>query len=104
MSAPVRVATKYRALTIDTGAELNLLSDKAFLTLRLSLNLPVQWHDSHVLVSGADGKIFHPLGSELIRFRFHRRAKPVTKILGVKRLRSTLRWLFGFANIASAAC
>ena len=64
------------ALTIDTGAEINLLSETAFLTLQQSCaSLTLQ--PTEVSISGPDGHLFQVVGSLSLKFRFHKRARPV---------------------------
>ena len=64
-------------MTIDTGAELNLLSESALLALRTSLSKPLALQQSDMAVTGPDGHIFQILGSLTLRVRFHKRVPPV---------------------------
>ena len=77
MTIPVVVASQRLSLTIDTGAEINLLSESAFLTLRDVLKLPLSLQATEVSIKGATGRTLPSLGTVLLKFRFHTRAKPV---------------------------
>ena len=78
LAVPVFVSTQSLAFTIDTGAEINLLSENALLTLRATLRTPLPMQPGHVTISGPEGRVFQPLGSVLLKFRFQPRTKPVT--------------------------
>ena len=77
LALPVFVASQSLAFTIDTGAEINLLSEKAFLTLQDALRTPLDLQPANTNISGPAGRVFQPLGSTLLKFRFERHAKPV---------------------------
>ena len=100
LHVPVTVDTQQVALTIDTGAQINVLSESALIALRQKLRLDLPLKPSDVYVCGPTAQPLMILGSILLRLKLFPRAKPVNvKFLIMKDFALPSDGLMGFPTL-----
>ena len=100
MHVPVWVKDQRIALTIDTGSQINVLSETALSVLRQRLHLTLPLHTSECSVRGPSAQLLQILGSVSLKIKFFQHARPVNvKFLVMKDFALPSDGILGFPTL-----